>query len=115
MNLKITFFISIIFMILPRQSLAEVYLLESLTKEEFLSFPSGVQSIYVAGALDGMAFVSYGNNEPTLDAWQKCVRRETLGKTTEEVVSFLKTNDDFNETLPSALAQIIGQRGCPRQ
>ncbi len=89
--------------------------LETILVEEFLKLPENFQVLYVAGILDGMSFVSYGNNDPTLGAWTNCVRQKTLGETNREVVAWLETNPEYRTSpVPWTVAQAIGARDCPR-
>jgi hypothetical protein len=89
--------------------------LETLRTAEFLSLPESIQGIYVAGILDGMSYIVYGYNDPSLGAWTDCVQQATLGQTTAEVVDWLTLNPgDQDDPVPWALSQVIGARGCPR-
>jgi hypothetical protein len=84
--------------------------LQILTMEEFLKLPENIQAVYVGGILEGISFVAYGNAEPQFSAWVKCVRATTLGQTTQDVVSFIKSSSDFDENIASAVAQVLGKR-----
>jgi hypothetical protein len=57
-----------------------------------------------------MAFVSYGYSLPSHDARTACVRQKNIGETAADVVAFLKDHPDFNESIASAFAQVIGKR-----
>lgn len=96
-------------------SFAQQRPLETIRVVEFLSLPESIQAIYVAGLLDGISFVAYGNNDPSLGAWINCVRQVNLGQTTIDVVNFLEeTPIEQREPVPWALSQVIGNRNCPR-
>jgi hypothetical protein len=85
-------------------------LLQPVPVIEFLKPPEDLQALYVAGLIGGIAFVSYGNSEPSYPAWVSCVRSKTLGDTTKDVVAFIKEQPGFNEGVGSALAQTLGRR-----
>lgn len=76
---------------------------------EFLKLPAQLQAIYVGGIIEGMSFVMYGYSNPDLTKWTSCVRTQTLGKTTEDVVEFLRQRPNFKEGVGSALAQSLGK------
>ena len=87
--------------------------LETLKTSEFLKLPPEFQAIYIGGVLDGMAYVSYGTQDPKLGAWTNCVRAKSLGQSTEEVVRWLIDNEHERWwPVPWAVAQVIGARKC---
>ena len=87
--------------------------LETLKTSEFLKLPREFQAIYIGGVLDGMAYVSYGTQDPKLGAWTNCVRAKSLGQSTEEVVRWLIDNEQERWwSVPWAVAQVIGARKC---
>jgi hypothetical protein len=83
---------------------------QSLTPAEFLKLPDDFRALYVGGLIEGMAFISYGYSLPDHEEWTACVRQKSIGDTTDDVVSFLKGHPDFNESIASALAQVMGKR-----
>jgi hypothetical protein len=85
-------------------------LLQPVPVTEFLKLPEDLQALYVGGLIEGMAFVSYGNSEPSYPAWVRCVRSKTLGDTTKDAVAFINQQPSFNEGMASALAQVLGRR-----
>jgi hypothetical protein len=85
-------------------------LLQPVPVTEFLKLPEDLQTLYMGGLIEGMAFVSYGNSEVSYPAWVSCVRSKTLGDTTRDVVTFIKQQPNFNEGVGSALAQTLGRR-----
>ena len=88
--------------------------LETLKTSDFLKLPINFQALYIGGVLDGMSYVSYGNSDPTLGAWTSCVRRKTVGETTEEAVRWLKEHEqERGWPVPWAVAKVIGARKCP--
>jgi hypothetical protein len=94
----------------PAAAQNQTGMLEPITIAEYLKMPDSVQTMYVAGAMGGIAFMAYTYSPDQYPAWVKCVRMQTLGKTNEDVVALLKANPAFNETVVSALAQSIGKR-----
>lgn len=84
-------------------------LLQPIQVSEFLKLPSDLQTVYVGGILEGIAFSAYGYSDARYPAWVTCVRRETLGDTTDNVVAFIKQTPNFDEGVASALAQMLGK------
>ena len=80
------------------------------TLAEFLKLPDGLQAVFVGGLIEGVAFVSYGYSLPDHEAWTACVRQKSIGDTAADVVAFIKKTPGFNESIASALAQVIGKR-----
>lgn len=88
--------------------------LETVRVEEFLILPEDLQAAYVAGILDGMSYVSYGNSDPMLGAWTNCVRQTNLESMTREVIAWLEENpEERNYPVPWSVASAIGARNCP--
>jgi hypothetical protein len=85
-------------------------LVQPIQASEFLKLPSDLQAVYVGGILEGIAFSAYGYSDTRYPAWVTCVRRETLGNTTDDVVAFIKQTPNFDEGVASALAQVLGKR-----
>jgi hypothetical protein len=75
-----------------------------------LKLPEDLQTLYVGGLIEGMAFVSYGNSEESYPAWVSCVRSKTLANTTKDVVTFIQQWPSFHEGVGSALAQTLEWR-----
>ena len=88
--------------------------LETIRVAEFLKLPESIQAVYVAGILDGMSYVSYGNSDPNLGAWSNCVRKTNLEEMTKEVVAWLEANpSNRNYPVPWSVASALGARNCP--
>ncbi len=85
-------------------------LLQILTDTEFMQLPETMQSVFVGGVLEGMAFTAYGMSLPDYPKWVVCVRSKTLGGTTEDVIAFIKSEPDFTEGVASAVARTLGKR-----
>jgi hypothetical protein len=84
--------------------------LETVTTSEL---PEDFQSMYVAGILDGMSYVTYNYEIPHHDQWAACVRTKSLGATLTDVLAYLKDNPGEAEyPLTWAVAKTIGQRPC---
>ena len=88
-------------------------MLEPITVSEFLKLPDRFQTLYVAGVLEGIAFMAYGYDPSQYPTWVQCVRQKSLGDTAEDVVTFIKERANFSEGIASAVAQSLGQR-CKR-
>jgi len=82
---------------------------QPVTVSEFMQFPEAQQAIYVGGIIEGMAFVSYGNAWPDYPKWVACVRSQSLGDTTKQVVALIEADPSFGE-VSSALAKALGKR-----
>ena len=82
--------------------------LHSLGVQEFLKLPENYQVLYVAGAIDGMTFVSYGYALPDHDALVRCYRSKPLGEFTKEVVELAKTKVGFKENVATLVAKTAG-------
>lgn len=87
-----------------------VGIVQPITVAEFLQLDDQVQSIYVGGLIEGMAFMAYGYSQPDYPAWAACVHSQTLEDTRKDVVRFLQQNPKFDEGVGSALAQTLGKR-----
>ncbi len=87
-----------------------VGIVQPVTVAEFFQLDDQIQSIYVGGLIEGMAFMAYGYSQPDYPAWVACVRSQPLADTTKDVVSFLQKNQKFDEGVGSALAQTLGRR-----
>ena len=91
-------------------ALGRVGILQPIPVSEFLHLPDQIQSVYVGGLIEGMAFTSYGFSMPDYPVWVACVRSQPLGDTRKDVVLFLQQTPTFDEGVGSALAQTIGKR-----
>jgi hypothetical protein len=85
-------------------------LIQIISVSDFLKLPPDLQSVYVGGLIEGMAFTLYGYQPAEYPVWATCVRGKTLGDTTSDVVAFIKQTPSFNEGVGSALAQTLGKR-----
>jgi hypothetical protein len=88
----------------------ETPLLQTLTAEQFLQLTEDFQALYVGGLIEGMAYVQYGHSMADYPTWVACVKRKTLGETTQLVTGFLKENPSFNEGVSTALAKTLSAR-----
>jgi hypothetical protein len=91
-----------------------VGIVRPVTVDEFLQLDGQIQSIYIGGLNEGMAFMAYSYS-PDYPAWAACVHRQALAGTRKEVVLFLQENPKSDEGVGSALAQTIGRRRFGRQ
>lgn len=82
--------------------------LHSITLNEFLQLPEDFQVIYVAGAIDGMTFLTYGYAFDNHDELVECYRRLPLGEFTSKVVDLAKTKHDFKENVATLVAMTAG-------
>jgi len=87
-----------------------VGMVEPLRVEDFLGLSADMQSVYVGGIIEGTAFMVYGYIPSEYPGWVACVRRETLGETTQDVVDFIRRTPGFKEGVASAFAQMLGKR-----
>jgi hypothetical protein len=87
--------------------------LETINTSEFLQLSEDLQTIYVAGVLDGMSYVSYNDDIAIPDKWIACVRTQALKKTVADVVQFLRDNPEeaFNP-VPWSISKAISQLPC---
>ena len=88
----------------------EVHLLQPIAVQDFLTLPDDLQAMYVAGLMEGMAFVQYGYSIADYPKWIECVRRKSLGDTTTDLVAFLRHDPSFKEGVSSAFSQMLGRR-----
>lgn len=77
---------------------------------DFLKLPRDLQAVYVGGIIEGMAFMAYSYAPSDYPVWVQCVRSKTLGRTTDDVVAFIRQTPNFNEGVAGALAQMLGKR-----
>jgi len=87
-------------------------MLQPVTTADFMKLPENIQVMYVAGILEGIAFMAYSYTSD-YPSWVECVRRKTFGETTKDVNSFIRQDPSFNEGVASAVAQSLGKR-CKR-
>lgn len=57
--------------------------ISTITYSEFLQLPENAQAVYVAGIIDGESFVMHSIDPPDKAEWNKCVRKQPLGKLVE--------------------------------
>ena len=88
-------------------------IVQPITAQQFLKLPLNFQGLYIGGLIEGMAYAYYGDAQPDYLKFADCVRGQTLGDTTQEVVTFLQQQPDFNEGVSLALARTLGNR-CKR-
>lgn len=69
--------------------------LVSITPEEYLKLPNTVQTLYVAGVVDGTSVTSYGYSLPDHDAYVRCARTMTLGVLSQRVADWIRAILDF--------------------
>jgi hypothetical protein len=113
---SITTAVTALLFLIPRESYAADYtarekvgIVPPSPVTEFLRIPEDIQTAYVGGIMEGMAFVSYGNSEVSYPAWVNCVRSRALGDTTKDVVSFIQQEPNFGEGMSSTLSQTLGR------
>ena len=96
-------------------ALADERPLETITYDEYKIFPAQIKSLYVAGVLDGMSFMTYNYKIQDHSKWIDCVRTTTLEQTIKELDALLENEPKEQENpLPWAISKVIGNRDCPR-
>ncbi|MBI1327806.1 MAG: hypothetical protein GC136_09215 [Alphaproteobacteria bacterium] len=80
----------------------------SITIKEFLQLPENHQSIYVAGAIDGMTFVTYGYALGEHDQLVDCYRKQSLGELTKKVTDQAKKLQELDEGMAMVVAKTAG-------
>jgi len=83
--------------------------LHTITVAEFLKLSSDYQSLYVAGAIDGMTFVTYGYEISHHDKFVGCSLRGTLGELTTRVVQNANKRPDFEESVATLVGMTVGE------
>jgi len=86
--------------------------LHSIKLDQFMQLPEKFQALYVAGAIDGMTFTTYGYAIPDHDALVSCYRSRPLGEFTKQVVETAKLHPEFKENVATLVAMTAG-RLCP--
>lgn len=88
---------------------------QSLQTSEFLGMPDSLQRLYVAGILDGLIVVAYGDSGWTPATWVNCVRGKSLGGTTKDVVAWLGAHSEFRENpVAESVIAVMEARSCRR-
>ncbi len=88
--------------------------LYSIEVNEFLRLPKDFQVIYVAGAIDGMTFVSYRYGIEGHDGLVNCYSSFPLGTFTSKVVEMAKSKKDFKENVATLVA-MTAENLCKKQ
>jgi len=83
--------------------------LHTITIAEFLKLPTDYQSIYVAGAIDGMTFITYGYKISHHDKFVGCSRKGTLSELTARVVQNANKRPDFEESVATLVGMTVGE------
>lgn len=84
---------------------------EVIKTEEWLKLPQDWQITYVAGIIDGMAYVLYNSDSPDHDAWVACVQAAPLQALFDEVKALVATDEEFMQLpLSYAVSAAIGKR-----
>ena len=81
--------------------------LASYDAQVFLQLSQDAQKVYVAGVMDGFAFVNYSHGFAAYDTVVKCIKSKPTEYLTAGVVEWLKAHPDFNEGLSSAVIQSV--------
>lgn len=68
-----------------------------------------LQAAYVAGIMEGMAYVQYNYSMKDYPLWAACIRKSSLGETTQDVVKFLQDHP-AEESVSFALSQTLGPK-----
>ena len=89
--------------------------LQVFRTEEFLAMSQDHQLVFVAGILEGMAFVYYSYGIDDYDKWTVCVRKAPMGDLMKEVRTHFETNlDAKNHPVPWSVIAVIAARDCDR-
>ncbi len=87
----------------------QTHLIEPIPAVDFIKLDEDSQVVYIAGILEGMAYVQYNYSMQQYGIWADCVRQKTLGDTTHDVIAFLKDHPE-EEAVSFALTQTLGAR-----
>jgi hypothetical protein len=87
--------------------------LVSISPEEYLKLPHSVQTLYVAGVVDGVSVTTYGYSLPDHDAYVRCARTMTLGVLAQHVADWIRANPGFSEGAATAVSKTLGVQ-CKR-
>ena len=92
-------------------ALAQDRTVEVITTADWQKLPEEWQVTYVAGIVDGMAYVLYNSDSPDHDAWVACVQANTLQSLFDGVKELVAADDEFKGLpLSYAVATTIGKR-----
>ncbi len=83
--------------------------LHSIEISEFVQLPNDFQVFYVAGAIDGMTFVTYGYKIKDHDKLVECYRSMPLGEFTNHVVELAKSSTDNKVNVATLVAKTAGK------
>ena len=81
---------------------------ESLSTQEYLKLPEGLQALYIGGIIDGVSLTTYGYSLPQHDSYVRCVRTLTLGALAQKVAAWLRANPSYNESMAGAVGKTLG-------
>jgi len=87
--------------------------LVSISPEEYLKLPNSVQTLYVAGVVDGVSVTSYGYSLPDHDTYVRCARTMTLGVLALHVADWIHANPGFSEGAATAVSKTLSVQ-CKR-
>ena len=78
---------------------------------DYMALSEELQAIYVAGLVDGMAYMGLNYDLPDHDKWIACVRAAPLGELLKDANAYLAANPEFQKyPVTYSLAKAIGQR-----
>lgn len=93
----------------PAQNLTKT--VEIIKTEDWLKLPEEWQVTYVAGVVDGMAYVLYNSDSPDHDKWVACVQKAPLQDLIDAVKVLVATDNEFmGLPLSYAVSTSIGKR-----
>lgn len=82
----------------------------SIPVSSFLEFPTVVQTIYVAGAIDALTFMSYNYVQSDHDKYVECFRKKSLGDFTADVVELAREQpENFDQNVATIVAMMAGR------
>ena len=78
---------------------------------EFLQLSADRQAAYVAGILQGMAYVMFNYDRAGYERWDACVRAQSLEATVNDVLSLLKESpNESRSPVPWAVTRAVSKR-----
>lgn len=84
---------------------------EVIKTADWLKLPEEWQVTYVAGIIDGMAYVLYNSDSPDHDAWVACVQAAPLQAMFDDVKALVADDEEFMRLpLSYAVSTAIGKR-----
>lgn len=78
---------------------------------DYLALSTELQAIYVAGIVDGMAYMLRNYDMPDHEEWTACVRKKPIADLVQKTNDHLLENVEYIDyPVAYALSKVIGQR-----